>query len=1231
MPNANESPVTGNITLSLFGGLVSDPSPVDLPQGVSPANSDVAFLQGSVGTRAGLSKLYPVGLPADANFAVTYALPDDTPSNLIVAADGNLYQTVSTSVTPTLISAGTASFVPAGSLIRSEAASTREYLTAFNPALPGGAAAPAIWDGANLSRLTVDGPGNAVVAVEQSISVGIVSIVQPAPIGALPGSTPFSMGTTTINFFSNNTGIYKGTGTQTNTAPYTGGTSLVFNPVTPYFPISGFSHCEHRSPMSQIQQDQNGNYIGPDIFFPESARLGADGYGFDANIQSTIAVTTAGTYTLYLLVDDGWTLFVGNALTGGGVPAYISGPRSGPAASSHAGLTSIAYHNQVASDSRGWDTVTLSFSAAGVYPIEIGFSNLSDNTATFLEVTWASGTGPTAGGRSPVGNPLRPIPASGNVVCTQSGSTVTVVCPANHPFGVGDLALVAGMTVAAYDGLQTVLSVPSSYTFTYSLASAGLAIGTGGTVAPVTATCITASAHGLLVTDGVVVGGNSENLYNNAYDDTLHSVVNPGLWNVKAILDPFTFQFDCLQNAGVTGTGGVLSCGGQTAPGIHKCCVFFELEDGSQTKPSPLSQWNSNGNRKVTIYNLPMGPPNTRARCVAFTASAGGNYFYLPTDMMGTQSTLGGISSPALIGTSTRVADNTSMSATFDFSDASLLAATAIDIPGNNLFAQVTLAPCQGVIEYADRLFVWGEYNTVQNFTGMTMSAGVSHSTPPGWVGNGDSSGAQTLGNLQTYRWTITGDGTADGRGFLQQPAYQDSLNVPILLPLQKYRWRAFLQPSTATGTGQMTADFYSTTFGSVMASASVDLTGVTSAGAWCEARMTVATPAAIPADSLLRVFATGIAAGATCSISDLQIIPDDLPVLGTQMRGSYAFNPTAFEAPANLLQIPGNRPITDCFVYHDQLYIATAKSLYYTSDTGPTVSSWAINEVSDRVGSVSPRSSDGGDDRYFLANRTGVYLLSGNNPTLISSEIKATWDRINWAASHLLWLKSDVVERMLYIGLPLDGSTSINNVLTCSFRSVQDDIDPPQPIHITQAGKITATENARKWSLWSIPAACGQILRSGGDDRMTFGVLGKSQLYSLDATKLHDDDATTPIPAYYTTYFFLGPDEEAANNTGSHRKLIQYVTTSAQGTGSLLVTPYVDSLFHNKRPLKRKPLTSGIVTKDIEFPANVLGERTALRFEAVPAAGSLDANFSVRRVVVSVSPDLLTPVGGRV
>ena len=52
--------VLGNMDapLNLFGGLVTDMAPADVPAGVSPDCSDVAFVSGAVQTRPGLAPVF---------------------------------------------------------------------------------------------------------------------------------------------------------------------------------------------------------------------------------------------------------------------------------------------------------------------------------------------------------------------------------------------------------------------------------------------------------------------------------------------------------------------------------------------------------------------------------------------------------------------------------------------------------------------------------------------------------------------------------------------------------------------------------------------------------------------------------------------------------------------------------------------------------------------------------------------------------------------------------------------------------------------------------------------------------------------------------------------------------------------------------------------------------------------------------------------------------------------
>jgi hypothetical protein len=64
---------------------------------------------------------------------------------------------------------------------------------------------------------------------------------------------------------------------------------------------------------------------------------------------------------------------------------------------------------------------------------------------------------------------------------TESGNTVTITTTNPHNFFVGEQVLIAGVSVAGYNGAFVVATVPSSTTFTYTDATGSLANATGGT------------------------------------------------------------------------------------------------------------------------------------------------------------------------------------------------------------------------------------------------------------------------------------------------------------------------------------------------------------------------------------------------------------------------------------------------------------------------------------------------------------------------------------------------------------------------------------------------------------------------------------------------------------------------------------------------------------------------------------------------------------------------------
>ena len=80
---------------------------------------------------------------------------------------------------------------------------------------------------------------------------------------------------------------------------------------------------------------------------------------------------------------------------------------------------------------------------------------------------------------------------------TESGTTVTITTNAAHLFSVGQMAQIQSVGVSGYNGTFTILSIPSSTTFTYTAASSGLAASGGGNAKNL--------PHEVLPTDATVV------------------------------------------------------------------------------------------------------------------------------------------------------------------------------------------------------------------------------------------------------------------------------------------------------------------------------------------------------------------------------------------------------------------------------------------------------------------------------------------------------------------------------------------------------------------------------------------------------------------------------------------------------------------------------------------------------------------------------------------------------
>lgn len=727
-----------------------------------------------------------------------------------------------------------------------------------------------------------------------------------------------------------------------------------------------------------------------------------------------------------------------------------------------------------------------------------------------------------------------------------------------------------------------------------------------------------------------------------------------GTWPCRFLNAPGQFTVYIANTFGLAASGnGTWAIAGSVSAGQHQVVVMFLTRQGYVTKPSPSFSWTAAGGKRAIFSNLPIGPANVVARIIALTGAGGANYFYIPATF-----TLPGTTSTVY---ATVVNDNSSTSATVDFSDNALFAATAIDIPGRNYFAQVVLSDCLGVFPFASRMFWWGERNKVQNFLNMGFEGGMLTGVPTvplGWTVVTAGGFVTTVGAWASgFGWAITGDGTANPKGQISQPASRDNLGIAILQPSTKYTFRCWIAATVNFPAGNFVAEFFSASAGS-LATATFSLATATIQGGYFQANFTVATPAVIPADAVFRFSVNNVANGVQIITDECQVIPTLNPYRDSVFRASYVNAPEQMDGVTGVLGSTSDpSAIRNAFQIRNTMYFHTLNGLSSTTDTGTSEpSKWNVPEVTQSVGSRSVHGTDAGkvgtgesgEQLEFVANENGVYIFNGGETLKISQEIQAQasngmpgWDSINKAAIQTLWIKNDIPNRRLYIGAPTGTATAPNILFVMDYRELNDfaAIAGNGPTRESLQGRMIAKEFCRKWTRWNITANCGEILaRAGGVQTFCLGAgngftpfsaPGFGNVYSLSFSKLTDDDYGQVTP-YYTTYFFVSRDQEQQLQLDVHRKLATYLSAFITGTGQTTITPLADVLSNPWPALPAYPLSAS-QNHDFEWGMNVSGERVALKIGSIPLLGQTDNGFNLQHLAMTLKKEPMSPIRGAI
>jgi hypothetical protein len=559
--------------------------------------------------------------------------------------------------------------------------------------------------------------------------------------------------------------------------------------------------------------------------------------------------------------------------------------------------------------------------------------------------------------------------------------------------------------------------------------------------------------------------------------------------------------------------------------------------------------------------------------------------------------------------------DNTTTSLTVDFSDTILLSGVSMDY----LFGQIELPEQLGVVDYAERLFWWGERANMNNWRNLTFDGGWDASgngRPLGWqldpsFGPGGSRDSADVVWGDAYR--ITTDGITASRGYIFQNAVTDVNGNPLFVNNTDYSVRARVMRTAGLAGGTFRINAFSPTAGQIGTGLAVTVSQATTE--YQEFIADLFPPqTSLPADLTLRVYADGTPtpSGQAFIVDCIEVFETNVAQNASLVRCSGTEEPEAYDGVTGIMSIAENngQGIRAAFTLRNNLYFVKERSMYVTATDGVNEPAlWQVEEVSNKVGTPSAHGVALGEEWAIIAGRSGVYLFDGSEPTKISQEIQPTWDQINWEAGQNLWVQIDTQRKRVYIGAPMGAATQPNQVFMLDYTEGFGD-----PL----VAMLTAPERSRKWAPWAVSAnSCGLIERATGIAQIFFGSNNSSgKIYAPTVGAFSDDGVA--INSFYSTAFLA-----ATAPALSGRNLFGYLTAYVQGAGSLALTAVTPGSASSVA-LGNWTLASPAL-RDMEQFINVLAERISFQL----GTNAVGAWFSLTKLAPWAKPDPFAIVRG--
>ena len=474
----------------------------------------------------------------------------------------------------------------------------------------------------------------------------------------------------------------------------------------------------------------------------------------------------------------------------------------------------------------------------------------------------------------------------------------------------------------------------------------------------------------------------------------------------------------------------------------------------------------------------------------------------------------------------------------------------------------------------------------------------------------------------------------------LFQSAYQDYLGVNIIQPNTPYSVRVKARALGADGqevTVQLptyaSGFFGPTLYGS--ASFTFD-----------QGSYSIQTAPLIGGNGLVTVPSTlqislgifNLVIGSGIEVDRIEIFPTDRPVDTTTIWTSYEGKFESVDIVTGSLGVGAEnpQPAVGAFELLEQLYIEKTKSLQVTQDSpNYEPNNWQVRQASDRAGAVGPNAFDEGEEFTLSASRNGLYFFDGGKPMPISRELQSTasnlnmWEWINWDAGSTIWIRNDLQNRRLLVGLPMVTPNfwlpnapnvtpvSPNVILMCNYTGCPtgEELAQSSEVHVTMFGDLKALDMRRKWSLWQIPCPIAEFVTR--PDTFTAPLflcngIASSKIYQFingaaDGTGQNTDDGSA-INWSYTTYGFVKAKQGQQNpGLGALRKVWYYFAATMEGVGQVAAKLYSNSLGALARNTFTVPLPFTLASpqqNDQERVLEIGGQRVFIEFSSVGTGG---------------------------